>query len=600
MINRRKEVDLSKVEIIVLEGCGVRWHAYDSALEELATVKDWQQIKKIAASSGGGMPAFLAAIGNTPKQIQNITTELNFEELLDPIFLSKIPYIGHLCAFLLYHGFVQGNKARHFAEKHLQAQGLSAQLTFEELAKLKESTRPDLKYLYLAAAVVTRGSQLIIFSHETTPHVRIADAMVAVIAYPGSGIPVKLLIEHKIEHLFDGGVRDNFIINYFSKDKDKILGLKIDTYQEIFGFPHEYPSTGQFFYSLIQDNHHDFVQDSHRYSLQLYDGGISILSVPLTRLQNFALHVSGKLCMANLIQNHRAPHIDELEEKRHDDATTRLISMRTNVYIRHLQEKTLSLKKIADDIGEWQKTHSEPFLYYTAILYELQAHAGVICNDFDFKNLSRLLKISGEDFAEKPEALASDVTDILLAFLNDAEIARAAVFLKKLYDNHDISAKLLDVEHTIVLKKLKTCWSYKAKVAYRQLQDLLENLHEQRLALFPGAYQAHKIIILNDLIVARQFDQALEMLAGTELACLRTDLRLGLYEVTQKQIAGVAAAEKLLCFLENKTGKFRPRIEPSISYASTFLGFFAKPKEGADSTLTPLLAGLSGMRSGVM
>ena len=575
MINHRKDVDLSKVEIIVLEGCGVRWHAYDSALQELATVKDWQEIKKIAASSGGGIPAFLTAIGNSPKKIHDITANLDFQELLDPVFLSKIPYFGYLFAFLFYHGFVQGNKTRNFAEKHLEKQGLSPYLTFEELAQLKETTRPDLKYLYLAAAVVTRGSQLIIFSHENTPHVRIADAMVAVLAYPGSGIPAKLLIDHKVESLFDGGVRDNFIVNHFIKtDSGKILGLKIDNYAEIFGFPHEYPTITQFFYSLVQDNHHDFIHDSHRYSLQLYDCGLTVTNIPLSKLQNFALHVSGTLPMANLIKNQGKDAIDETVIKKYDVNQSRLLSKRTNEYIRHLQEETLSLANIIAELSEWKKTNKAPFFYYCAVLCELRSHSGIVWNGGDYNTLTKLLKNSAEEFAETAEAHASDITDIVMAFLDDNEVERAYTFFKKLLDNSEVSAKLIDVDHTVILNKLNASWGFKNKKYQNQFRELLENLHDKKLALFPGAYEAHLVIQLNNAITAHQFDKALVMLTGNEFNCLRADLLADLYEVAQKQVEEMhlGQSQKLLKFLESKTGKSSP-VTP-VCYTKTFSSFF--------------------------
>src|SRR4029079_15095995 len=198
-------------------------------------------------------------------------------DLLDPSKKSQVPVIGEGLAVALDHGSNSGNKMALFIKKILKNAGLSENLTFQELNQL---TKRDNKYLelFLTAVNVTRTGQLQIFSHLTTPYVRIADAVAAAVAYPGLIQPYPILMNDKFENFIDGGLRDNFPFEIFPRSEwSKMLGLKVDTHGEIFGHQFKQPNLYEFLYTLVHDGEYEYKKHPQNRTIQFYDCDLNVI-----------------------------------------------------------------------------------------------------------------------------------------------------------------------------------------------------------------------------------------------------------------------------------------------------------------------------------
>lgn len=123
-----------------------------------------------------------------------------------------------ICATLEYvfdsahKGLFSGQKLVAWFEQRLRDKGLPSTLTFFELACIR---RPEIKRLYIMALNLSTGHTEI-FSTESTPFVRIVDAVRVSLSIPLFFQPYELNYDGMRDHVYaDGGILDNYPINIF-------------------------------------------------------------------------------------------------------------------------------------------------------------------------------------------------------------------------------------------------------------------------------------------------------------------------------------------------------------------------------------------------
>jgi NTE family protein len=206
---------------LVMEGGGIKGIAYGGALAELEERGVLKNVVRVAGTSAGAIQASLLAIGYSAEEISEITANTPIESFNDDGFVSR----GAKRLFVQY-GWYQGDSFLRTLEQLIFDRTGNANLTFAELHNLAK-TYP-FRDLYVVGADLS-AQRSVVFSHETHPKMRIADAVRVSMSIPLYYRAVWLNKEGKVFenptpedncHLFvDGGILWNFPIDLFDNSK---------------------------------------------------------------------------------------------------------------------------------------------------------------------------------------------------------------------------------------------------------------------------------------------------------------------------------------------------------------------------------------------
>lgn len=206
---------------LVMEGGGIKGIAYGGALLELEKKGILQNITRVAGTSAGAIQACLLSVGYTPKEIIEIVNQTPIETFNDDGFVAK----GTKRLFKEY-GWFKGENFLKTMENVIYQRTGNANLTFEELHHLAEST--PFRDLYVTGTNLTEQS-LVVFSYETYPKMRIADAVRISMSIPlyyksiwidKNGIVYEQpTVDQNCSLFVDGGLMLNYPIDIFDKAK---------------------------------------------------------------------------------------------------------------------------------------------------------------------------------------------------------------------------------------------------------------------------------------------------------------------------------------------------------------------------------------------
>jgi len=198
---------MDEKEILVLSGGSLRGIAHIGVLKALEEKNYLKNIKKIVATSAGGLIAAMFVIGYSPSEQEEIFNTLDLK-LLKNIKGKK-----------LFDGFGldTGKKIIVTLEELIKEKNFDVNLTFEELFNHSKIE------LYLTTVCVN-DRKLIYLSHLTHPKMPVIVGIRMSISIPVIFTPY--LYENKL--YVDGGMMNNFPVNFFKKEKKKIIGVLLN------------------------------------------------------------------------------------------------------------------------------------------------------------------------------------------------------------------------------------------------------------------------------------------------------------------------------------------------------------------------------------
>ncbi len=225
----------SVIKNLVFEGAGIRGIAYCGAIHEMEKAGRMQQIEKIGGTSAGAIVALTLSLGYTSKEIQEIISETNFKHFNDGRFI----FAGGINRINKYFGWYRGNKFEKWLAKLIEQKTANADITFEELHQR------GFKNLFITGTCLNK-QQLVVFSHETYPQMKVKDAVRISMSIPLYFEAVFIDSSGKIIHhpkqkegldvMVDGGLTGNFPIKMFdslSSPNFSTLGFRIDNEDQI-------------------------------------------------------------------------------------------------------------------------------------------------------------------------------------------------------------------------------------------------------------------------------------------------------------------------------------------------------------------------------
>ncbi len=209
---------------LAIEGGGPRGRLYISAIEALTELRFNPEI--VAGTSVGAIFSLLVGLGFSAKQIKEIAENINFFDLMD----YRPNVIGdwlsgtwfNKIASLAYLEYLHSGDIFHFWGSHIIEEILGdPHSSFADLhAKVASGADPLLKDL-IFTAVHAKNDTIQVFSFETTPNVRIVDALQASMTLPGifQVRTVRNKDGSEFGKFVDGGVKINNPINVLDKSK---------------------------------------------------------------------------------------------------------------------------------------------------------------------------------------------------------------------------------------------------------------------------------------------------------------------------------------------------------------------------------------------
>jgi NTE family protein len=217
---------------LVFEGAGIRGIAYCGVLQKMEE-KNWlQQVQRVGGTSAGAVTALTVALGYSSTEIRQLITSTAFKKLND----GKYMFLGGINRMGKYFGWYRNRKTDEWLSNMIRVKTGNPDITFRQL---KETG--GFKELYVTGTCLNK-QQLIIFSHETYPEMKIRDAVRISMSIPlyfeASFIDSLGNVYHHpkdktgLDIVVDGGITGNFPIRIF--DSTRYSGDSRSTNQFVF------------------------------------------------------------------------------------------------------------------------------------------------------------------------------------------------------------------------------------------------------------------------------------------------------------------------------------------------------------------------------
>lgn len=195
---------------LVFEGGGVKGIAYGGALTRLDELGIFRNIKRVAGTSAGAITATLMAVGYSAQEISDVMSQTNFNDFADddPGFFKDI------FRLITNYGWHKGDKFKAWISKLIEQKLGKPDLRFSELHTLA-NVDDQLKGLYVVGTNLSQQRSEV-FSHETTPGMKIRDAVRISMSIP---FYFQAVINPMKDVLVDGAVIRNYPIDLFDHSR---------------------------------------------------------------------------------------------------------------------------------------------------------------------------------------------------------------------------------------------------------------------------------------------------------------------------------------------------------------------------------------------
>ncbi|WP_188561230.1 patatin-like phospholipase family protein [Hymenobacter frigidus] len=241
---------------LVMEGGGIRGIAYGGALLELEQQGLLRGIERVGGTSAGAIQAALLAVGYSAQEIIDVVNATPIQRLNDGRFI----FFGGTHRLVKEYGWYRGDEFSTYLSELVARKTQQPNLTLSQLHDLAQKHPGQYRDLYTTGTNLTT-QRVQVFSHETTPTMRVADAVrisMSIPLYfravlldarnnvltgnPAPGQPVQVLV--------DGGLLANYPVDLFDYSRyltglagppdarghvfnPETLGLRLDRAEQI-------------------------------------------------------------------------------------------------------------------------------------------------------------------------------------------------------------------------------------------------------------------------------------------------------------------------------------------------------------------------------
>ena len=211
---------------LVMEGGGIRGIAYGGALEELERQGVLAELRRVGGTSAGAIQAALLAVGYLPSEIIEVVNRTPIQRLND----GRLIFLGGSTRLVTQYGWYRGDELTKYLSKLVACKTGNPHLTLGELHALAQQQPTHYRDLYTTGTNLTRQCTQV-FSHETHPFMRVADAVRISMSIPLYFRVRAVLLDttghvvhrpapgQSVEVLVDGGLLANYPIDLFDNTR---------------------------------------------------------------------------------------------------------------------------------------------------------------------------------------------------------------------------------------------------------------------------------------------------------------------------------------------------------------------------------------------
>lgn len=289
---------------LVFKGGGVKSFAYIGALEVLEETGLLRGIEKVAGSSAGAIYAMMVGLNFTANEVkssmQNISIKVGVEDCNSSDVLDR---------FFSHYGRYNGEDSIQSLQGLILSKVSDAGFTFQDLHKAAQSSS-GFKDVYITGVDLT-DDKLVVFSHETTPDMRLLDAVRISCSYPLMYTPV---VGGDGHYYIDGGLLDNYPVFIFDKnvcESDELCVSNPETLGLFLGSPEGETALGVSDIQHLIKNIADKFCSVDREGLQAYLDGIDCAIDSTAPVDTIVAYI-GKLFHIYSLAEHRKHNVDEI------------------------------------------------------------------------------------------------------------------------------------------------------------------------------------------------------------------------------------------------------------------------------------------------
>ncbi|QJX46472.1 patatin-like phospholipase family protein [Hymenobacter taeanensis] len=207
---------------LVMEGGGIRGIAYGGALAELEKQGVLTGLRRVGGTSAGAIQAALLAVGYSPQEIVEVVNHTPIQRLND----GRLMFFWGGTRLVKQYGWYRGNELARYLNQLAARKTQRPNLTLGQLHTLAQQEPSRYRDLYTTGTnLTTQRTQ--IFSYETHPDLRVADAVRISMSIPlyfravlldSQGHIVQRPAKGQaVEVLVDGGLLANYPIWLFDE-----------------------------------------------------------------------------------------------------------------------------------------------------------------------------------------------------------------------------------------------------------------------------------------------------------------------------------------------------------------------------------------------
>jgi NTE family protein len=218
---RTQPITPSPYRNLVMEGGGIRGIAYGGALQELEQRGVLRDIRRVGGTSAGAIQAALLAVGYSAQEIIDVVNATPVQRLNDGRFI----FLGGTHRLVKQYGWYRGDEFATYLSELVARKTQRPNLTLAELHALALAQPGRYRDLYTTGTNLTT-QRVQVFSYETNPTLRVADAVRISMSIPlyfravlldaqGQVVTGTPTPGHSVQVLVDGGLLANYPIDLF-------------------------------------------------------------------------------------------------------------------------------------------------------------------------------------------------------------------------------------------------------------------------------------------------------------------------------------------------------------------------------------------------
>ncbi len=192
---------------LVFAGGGVKSYAYLGALKVLEENGTLANIENVAGSSAGSLYAIFVGLNFSVQEIQQAIDALDTSKEI-----ATSSQYERMERFFTKYGLYTGDQNVEILSQIIEKKTGCRDITFRDIHDTASVN--DYKNMYMTTVDLSEN-KLIILSYETTPDMKLVDAVRASASYPIMYTP---FIDQESHYYVDGGLLNNYPINLFSQE----------------------------------------------------------------------------------------------------------------------------------------------------------------------------------------------------------------------------------------------------------------------------------------------------------------------------------------------------------------------------------------------